>query len=563
MKKKHFVTLFFVLVFMAVLAACGGADAEPTPPPAEEPAADAPEDEVVAEPAEEMAEDSAEEPADEPADEPVEEVAEEPAEETEAEAPAVEPVATLTIWADDTRTPILQGLADEFLAEYNVELIVEDLGVVQDIRSQVIIAAPAGEGPDIYLGVHDWLGALVESGLVAPVELGDIEDQFVESTLNAFTYTDGNLYGLPYATENLGFFYNTDLVSEPPATWDEVLEIGRELQGEGLVEYATAVSTGPLYNALPIQTAFGGYIFGQDENGAWNADDVGLDSSGEVAAVAWMTAAVEEGLMPETFDYETAHSLFETGQIPFLMAGPWALDRIRASGVPYAVAESFPDGGAPFLGVQGFMINPFSDNVLLAQAFLTEFVATQDVMQLLYETGLRPSAYKPVLEATDDPDLKAMGLAGANAMPMPNIPEMGSVWSAADNGITLAVTGEQTAEEAMGDAAEQVRALIRGALAGMVNLPGTFQDQAGCGAQWDPACQATGMEAGDDGLYTLVVDLPAGDYEFKVALDGDWTVNYGSDGAQDGPNYTLSLASDSTVTFTYDPESHLVEIATE
>jgi hypothetical protein len=78
-------------------------------------------------------------------------------------------------------------------------------------------------------------------------------------------------------------------------------------------------------------------------------------------------------------------------------------------------------------------------------------------MQLLYETGLRPSAYIPVLEATDDPDLRAMGLAGANAMPMPNIPEMGSVWRA-DNGITLAITGEQTAEEAMADAAEQVRA---------------------------------------------------------------------------------------------------------
>ena len=134
--------------------------------------------------------------------------------------------------------------------------------------------------------------------------------------------------------------------------------------------------------------------------------------------------------MPETFDYETAHSLFETGQIPFLMAGPWALDRIRASGVPYAVAPFFPDDGAPFLGVQGFMVNAFSENALLAQTFLTEFVATEETMQLFYETGLRPSSLKSVLANTDDPDLKAMGEAGANAMPMPNIPEMGSVWSA-------------------------------------------------------------------------------------------------------------------------------------
>jgi len=556
MKRKIWTLILLSTVAIFMLAACSPA-ATPTEEVSVQPTeAMAEPTEAVAEPTEAMAEPT------EAMAEPTEAM-EEPTEAPEPTEEMMEPDATLRIWADDTRTPILQGLADAFLAEYNVALVVEDLGRVQDIRAQVLIAVPAGEGPDIYIGVHDWLGALVESGLVAPIDLGDKREEFVESNLEAFTYTDGNLYGVPYASESLGFFYNTDLVPEPPTTWDEVLEIARTLKAEGQVEYAIAVATGPLYNALPIQTAFGGYIFGVDENGAWNPNDVGLDSEGEIAAVAWMTAAVEEGLMPDTFDYETAHALFETGEIPFLMAGPWALDRIRASGVPYAVADYFPDEGAPFLGVQGFMVNPFSENTLLAQAFLTEFVATEELMQLLYETGLRPSSFKSVLATTDDPDLKAMGEAGANAMPMPNIPEMGSVWSAADNGITLAVTGEQTPEEAMTDAAEQVRALIQGALVGMVNLPGSYQDQAGCGASWDPACPATAMEEGDDGFYILIVDIPTGEWEFKVALDGDWTTNYGSDGALDGPNYALSLASDSTVTFVYDPETNLVEITIE
>lgn len=475
----------------------------------------------------------------------------------------VEPAATLRIWADDTRTPILQALAEEFLNEYNVELVVEDLGVVQDIRSQVIIAIPAGEGPDIYIGVHDWLGALVDSGLAAPIDLGDKAADFEGSALEAFTYTDGNLYGMPYATENLGFFYNTDLVPEPPTTWAEVLEIGQQLQNEGLVQYAIAIGGDPGYNSFPMQTAFGGYVFGKDENGAWNPDDIGLDGEGEIAAVQWMVDAVNAGLMPETTDYETAHALFESGEIPFLMAGPWALDRIRASEVNYAVAPFFPDEGAPFLGVQGFLINPFSENVLLAQAFLTEFVATDSVMEELYTTGNRPSAFSSVLAMTDDEDLKAMGQAGANAIPMPNIPEMGSVWSAWNNGISLALTGDLTAEESMMDAASQIRELIRGELVGMINLPGSYQSLAGCGADWDPACEATGMVEGDDGMYTLSVDIPAGDYEFKVALDGDWGVNYGSDGALDGPNYALSLSADSTVTFVYDPETHLVEFTIE
>jgi arabinogalactan oligomer / maltooligosaccharide transport system substrate-binding protein len=484
---------------------------------------------------------------------------------TEAPAPTeavVEPVATLVIWADDTRTPVLLTLADDFLAEYNVELVVEDLGRVQDIRTPMITAAPAGEGPDIFIGVHDWLGAMVESGLVAPIDLGDKTGEFVDTALEAFTYTDGQLYGVPYATENLGFFYNTDLVTEPPTTWDEMLEIGRTLKAEGKVQYAIAVSTGPGYNSLPIQTSFGGYVFGVDDTGAWNPNDVGLDSQGMIDAVSFMTAAAEEGLMASTFDYETAHSLFETGQIPFLMAGPWALDRIRASGVPYKVTN-FPDDGVPFQGVQGFMVNAFSENVLLAQTFLTEYVATEEFMQQMLELELRPSAFTSVLATMDDPDLVAFGEAGVNAMPMPNIPEMGSVWTAWDNGITLAVTGVQTPEDAMTDAATQVRSLIAGALAGMVNLPGSYQDKTGCGGTWDPACEATAMVQGEDGLYRLTVQIPAGEYEFKVALDGAWTVNYGSDGAQDGPNYPLSLAADSTVNFTYDPATHLVEITTE
>ncbi len=356
----------------------------------------------------------------------------------------------------------------------------------------------------------------------------------------------------------MGFFYNTDLVAEPPTTWDQVLEIGRALKAEGKVEYAIAIAGDPGYNSFPMQSAFGGYIFGKDANGALNPNDIGLGSEGEIAAVSWMRDAVVEGLMPETTDQETSYALFETGKIPFIMTGPWRLENIRASGVPYAVAPFFPDEGAPLLGVQGFMVNPFSENVLLAQTFLTEYIATDAVMKTFYETGNRASAFKSVLEVTEDADLKAMGQAGANAIPMPNIPEMGSVWGAWNAGITIAITGQETPEKAMADTTQQIKDLIVGALKGMANLPGSYQDKAGCGAAWDPACAATAMTKGDDGLYTITIEMPAGDWEYKLALDGSWDVNYGSDGALNGPNYKISVAAAGPVTFTYDPETHLV-----
>ncbi|NJN55845.1 MAG: extracellular solute-binding protein [Anaerolineae bacterium] len=409
------------------------------------------------------------------------------------------------------------------------------------------------------------MGQLVSSGLLAPVDLGDKADLFTEVGLTGCTY-EGQLYCIPYAQENLAFFYNTDLVAEAPATWDEVVEVGTALMESGDATYGFAL-TGTTYDAFPLNTAFGGYIFGRDDAGNYNPQDLGVDNEGMIAAGQWMADQVEAGFMPNTTDWDTAHVLFETGEIPFLMAGPWALDRIRTSGVPYAIS-TFPEGpagqGAPFAGVQGFFVNALGENPLLAQAFLSEFVATEEVMQALYDTGQRPSAFISVLEATEDPDIASFGEAGANAVLMPAIPEMGSVWGSWGDAVTLILNGEQTADEALTTGAAQIRELVAGAAAGMVNVPGSWQAAAdiGCG-DWDPACEGSALAA------VMMVCTPVPSpcllviMKPKSALDGGWTTNYGVDGKADGDNYTFSLAADGTVTFTFDPDSHILTIETE
>jgi hypothetical protein len=185
-------------------------------------------------------------------------------------------------------------------------------------------------------------------------------------------------------------------------------------------------------------------------------------------------------------------------------------------------------------------------------------------MLKLYEVGQRAPAYLPALAKVDDPDLQAFAEAGKNATMMPAIPAMGSVWGNWNDGVVLARDGKQDPETAMKEAAAKIRNLIANPLTGMVNIPGSYQDEAGCSGDWQPDCAATAMKKGDDGkYYSGPFTLPAGDYEYKVALDGSWTVNYGSDGAQDGPNYKLSLTAESKVSFIYDPETKLVEVKTE
>ncbi len=519
--KIRMLMLFGVLVIASmVLAACGGAATTETPVATEAPATEAP---------------------------------------TTEEAPTAPsaPAGTLRIWADDTRAPILQDLADEVLAAYNLELIVE---LKSSIRDDFQVAAPLGEGPDIFVIAHDQAGTLVANGLLAPIDLGDKAADFAPQALEACTF-DGILYCLPYATENLGFFYNTELVPTPPTTWEEVVSMGEALKAEGKVDYIMSI-TGTTYDLYPLYTAFGGYIFGKD-NGNWNPQDLGMDSPGMIEAVKWVADNVANGNLPADWDNSNNRALFEGGKTPFIMDGPWSLSRFRDSGVPYAITK-FPGDGSPFAGTQGFFINAQSENVLLAQAFLNEFIANEETMLKLYEVGQRAPAYLPALAKVEDPDIAALAEAGENATMMPAIPEMGSVWGNWNDAVILARDGKQDPETAMKEGAQKIRDIISNKLAGMVNVAGSYQAQAGCSADWQPDCEATAMVKGDDGLYRSgPFNLKAGDYEAKVALDGGWTINYGVDGKAGGDNYKFTLAADGTVEFVYDPATNLLEIVTK
>src|SRR5690606_29175422 len=85
-------------------------------------------------------------------------------------------------------------------------------------------------------------------------------------------------------------------------------------------------------------------------------------------------------------------------------------------------------------------------------------------------------------------------------------------------------------------------------------LVGSLQDELGCAADWDPACAETELVAQGDGTFTADLEIPAGTYEYKVALDDAWDESYGRDGGPD--NAPLHLAGPATVRVTYDDTTH-------
>ncbi len=92
----------------------------------------------------------------------------------------------------------------------------------------------------------------------------------------------------------------------------------------------------------------------------------------------------------------------------------------------------------------------------------------------------------------------------------------------------------------------------------MVILAGSLQGELGGSKVWDPSDQKTRMKYIGNGKYELQGKLPAGDYEFKIALGGSWSENYGDKGQPNGANIALHLNSAQNVTFDYDGITHLV-----
>ena len=372
-------------------------------------------------------------------------------------------VIELLIWADEQRTPVIQEVAAAFTEATGVTVTVEtkEFG---DIRDQMVELAPAGEGADVFIGAHDWTGQLAVSGVAAPVDLGAKASEFEPVSVEAFSY-GGSLYAVPYATEAIAFYYNTDLVPEPPATWEEIADICAGLPDiQNCVGVPGGGDTPDAYHNYPFVSALGGYIFAFDAATGYDPTDVGLDSEGAIAGVTFLQEQVEAGVIGAVND-DTAKALFLEGSEPFFLSGPWQIGDFSAQdAVNWSVAKIPTIAGnapAPFVGAQGFFLSAFSENTVVAQSFLLDYIATVEAQQALYDADPRNPAFSAVLaNLADDPIASTFAASAADGNPMPNIAEMGAVWAPLGENLQLVRNGELDAAEAMSTAAELVRTAV-------------------------------------------------------------------------------------------------------
>jgi len=340
---------------------------------------------------------------------------------------------TLTIWVDENRKPAVEAAAATFESETGatVELVVKNF---EDLRADFIAQVPTGEGPDITIGAHDWLGGLVTAGVVAPVDISNVADQFEKVAVDAFSY-DGQTYGLPYATEAVALIYNTDLVgTEAPTTWDEMIQKGKDSGAKYPFVINVNAPTGDGYTMYPFQTSFGAPVFVQDASGSYTKE-VGMGGDAGLAFANWLGENGDKGtgIIAGDIDYNTNNSLFAKGEAAYTVAGPWAIADLTADKAKNIAVAAVPSAGgetaSPFVGVQGFYLSSQSQNALIANAFLTQYMATPEAQKALYDADPRIPAMTSVAEqVSSDPIVGGFAASASSGVPMPSIPEMGSVW---------------------------------------------------------------------------------------------------------------------------------------
>jgi arabinogalactan oligomer/maltooligosaccharide transport system substrate-binding protein len=341
---------------------------------------------------------------------------------TEAPTAAPAPVE-VTFWhAYGTGSAEEIALAKN-LAQAAIDMPDVKINVLQvpfnDIYNKYRTDVAAGGGPDMFIAPNDSLGDDARAGLIADITAlaaGKL-DGVNQLGIDGMT-VDGVLYGIPESLKAVAMWYNKDLLPTPPATTDEL---------KALMEGGTqvAISFG-CYHDFGFFGAFGGKIF--DENWKVIADQ----GTGVVDAMTYLNDLYQIAKKNSwTKNDSDGLAVFQEGKAALITNGNWAMgDYKNALGDKLAVTAlpAGPVGPAtPFLGVDGFYINPNSQvqEAALKVALYLSNATSQTVM-------MNEAGHVPVRTDVTITDPLIQGLVDAfnkGAYIRPQVPQLGLYWS--------------------------------------------------------------------------------------------------------------------------------------
>ncbi len=374
---------------------------------------------------------------------------------------------TLTVWTTWTDQTLdwLREESASFSDAFGVDVEIVRLDV-NELKQQALLAAPQGQAGDVFAGVpHDQIGEMAVGGVLLDMStyataayLADLSEQ----ARLGYTYA-GRLFGLPMYVEGPALIVNNELVDQLPATYEAAMQLAADLTTADTFGFMYDINN--FYFSYGWLHTWGGYVFGRDAAGGLNPADIGLANEGAVAgAEALHDLRFGLGLIPSGTNYDVANGLFVDGALAMIYTGPWAISQYQEVGLDVSVhpvpplADGTPFSG--FMGVQGVLVNSFS-NLKVEAANFSKWLSRKDAqVSMARLSGRIPASTSALTEVVDDPIIAGFGAALIHAEPMPNIPEMGAVWSPLGNalnvitedaGADVAATLDQAVREIKGE----------------------------------------------------------------------------------------------------------------
>lgn len=270
----------------------------------------------------------------------------------------------------------------------------------------------------------------------------------------------GKQWAMPKFIDAGVLFYRTDIVDQPPETWDELVKQASELQGEKGTKFGylmqAAQYEGLITNAIEYIESYGGHVLDENEN-------VVVDSPETVKAIKKMQEIINSDFVPSNilnFTEIETESAFIAGNAvfarnwPYLQASANDEEKSKVAGnVGFTTIPAGDDGKAAALGGWMSMINRYSEHPEAAWEFV-KFMTGAEGQKI---TAIHGGSAPTLTALYDDKEVQDSGVLFSDpefvkvletAVPRPVSPIYPVISDIMQIELSKAVTGEITAEEA-------------------------------------------------------------------------------------------------------------------
>ena len=235
-----------------------------------------------------------------------------------------------------------------------------------DYRVQMATNFSSGTAPDVFYVNAEYAPEWIEEQFLEPLDSYIANQGFDTSTFfpgyaDIFKAEDGTTYGLPKDGNTIAMGYNTDLVTTPPTTLEELVTAADALKGEGDLKAPICLSPG-LDRGLAFIYAEGGSLLTEDGSAS------AIDSAESTAAVQWYLDLIKngQGMTPTQLGDGWCGEALGKGDVAFAFEGGWlkgAMDNdFPDTNWDFAEMPAGSAGKATITYTAAYSINPDSEN---------------------------------------------------------------------------------------------------------------------------------------------------------------------------------------------------------